>query len=349
VRIAQVCPYDFFRPGGVQSHIRGLSNELRRRGHEVVVLAPRGARAGEGVRFVGSSLKVPFNRSQIDLSLARSTGGLGRFDLVHYHTFWNPFVTWQLRAALRAPSISTFHDTPPKTLFGSLCRAVMPAAAGLISRCMGAVVAVSPSTLSVLEPFCRNAHLIPNGLCTADFEPRPDEPELLYLGRLEGRKGVDVLLRAFGRLSPRFPEWTLIVAGDGPLRSRLEALAPPRTRFLGEVDEVTKRALLSRCALLCAPSVDGESFGLVLAEAMASGKPPVAAANEGYRSLLTGPLERLLVPPGDPEALSGRLQELLGDPVLRHDLGREARAHVQRYDWSRIADQVESLYASLVA
>lgn len=351
MKIAQVCPYDYFRPGGVQSHIRGLTAELRRRGHRVEVLAPRGPRAGEGVRFVGACLKVGFNHSQIDLTAAwpRELRGLERFDLVHYHTFWNPFLPWQLRAALRVPSLATFHDVAPPTLVGSLCRLAMPLAAGLIARLMGAVVAVSPATRRYLARFCPEAHLIPNGLSTSEFTPGPEQPELLYLGRLERRKGVEVLLSAFARLSPRFPELTLTVAGDGPLRAHLEAIAPGRTRFLGEVDEPTKRALLARCALLCAPSLYGESFGLVLTEAMASGKPPVAAANEGYRTVLTGPLERLLVPPGDPEALAARLGELMAAPTLRLELGRQARHLVSRYDWERVTDDLERVYARLLA
>ncbi len=348
MRIAQVCPYDYLRPGGVQTHIRGLSAELRRRGHEVEVLAPRGRPGDElGLRTVGCCRPLSFSATSIDLGVA-GCGELGRlsrqrYDLVHYHTFWNPLIPLQVRAVLHVPSVATFHDTPPPGLFGSLAEKVlMPLAAGLIGRFLvQAVVAVSPVT----QRYLGRAFVIPNGIEIGQPELPASGSEVLYLGRLEPRKGISVLLQAFGRLRQLVPAARLTVAGDGPLRSRLEREAGPRVDFLGEVDEPTRRSLLAQCALVCAPSLYGESFGLVLLEAMAAGRPVVAAANDGYTSLLTGELRTLLVPPGDPESLAERLADLLTDRAQARYLGQMGRERALLYDWSRVVDQLEAVYS----
>lgn len=348
MRIAQVCPYDFLRPGGVQTHIRGLSAELRRRGHQVEVLAPRGRPGDEpGLRTIGRCRPLSFSATCIDLGLAgwRELRWLScqRYDLVHYHTFWNPLIPLQVRAVLPAPSVATFHDTPPSGLFGSLAEKVlMPLAAGLIGRFLvQAVVAVSPVT----QRYLGQAPVIPNGIEWGEAPPPAQGSEVLYVGRLEPRKGVSVLLRAFERVRQLVPGARLTVAGDGPLRASLERQAGPQVQFLGEVDEAVRRSLLARCALVCAPSLYGESFGLVLLESMAASRPVVAAANEGYASLLTGELGGLLVPPGDQDAMTERLVELLSNRDRARYLGELGRERASSYAWPRVVDRLEALYS----
>jgi phosphatidyl-myo-inositol alpha-mannosyltransferase len=373
LRIAQVCPYDLDRPGGVQAHVRGLASELARRGHAVTIVAPRppeheyrgevhGAgcqqapRALEGsvtVLRLGRARTVRLSSTQIDVvaaSVAELTtlGSLG-LDIVHLHTPHNPWLPLQVRwYTPQATHVATFHDAPPGGIWGSFARAWLLPLAGwvMVRGLLKSAVAVSEvaaaATGAWLEP--GELPVAPNGIDTSTFGPPcPAQPAcVVYVGRLEPRKGVDDLLEAFVRL--RAHDARLVVAGEGPLGDTLRRryASHPNIHFAGRVSEADKARLLATCTLFCSPARHGESFGIVLLEAMASGAPVVAAANPGYRALAGG--YAVLYPPGSVAHLADRLEQVLGDAALRQQLSQRGLALAQRYDWSRVVDRIESLY-----
>lgn len=402
LKIAMVCPYDYTLPGGVQSHVEGLSRELEARGHRVSIIAPRPsgalARSGAPCLFVGDARRIRFNGTQIDVVLAgwseladvRRRFAAGAFDLVHYHTMWNPFLPLQIRGAARGvPAVATFHDAAPDTAFGRLARAVlMPVAGALIGRFMvDACVAVSEVPAAALRTLldASRIRVIPNGVHVrgvgsgrfGDSGPQPDvdgggappsssgegsvqtsfssstvgrsaPATILFVGRLEARKGVLDLVDAFAGVERRHSQARLVIAGDGylrgDLRRRVAALGLRRVELVGFVSEAEKATLLAECDVFCSPARHGESFGIVLLEAMAAGRPVVAAANPGYREVLTGEGRLGLVPPGDVAALGARLSELVANPELRAAMSRWGLSESQRYDWPRVADRIEALY-----
>lgn len=355
MRLGMVCPYATSRPGGVQSHIRGLSRHLEARGHEVVVLTPRPIQAVPGDRevHVGRSRLYHWPGTQVDVSVAGRGEAAAvlqreRLDLVHAQAPWSPFVPLQILAAagrLGIPRVGTFHDVPQDTVSGRLLRRLYPAGAALFcAALLEAVLAVSEVTAGYLP---RRARIVPNGVECRDFasaEPFPEYRDgrvnLLFLGRLEERKGLPVLLEAYARLRARHPDLRLLVAGDGPLRPLLESRPlPPDVVFLGRVEEADKPRWFATCDLFCSPAVGGESFGIVLVEAMAAGRAVVAAANDGYRRVL--PAE-VLARPGCAASLERVLERVLPD---RDVWGRRGLAEARRYDWSRLVDGVEEAYS----
>jgi len=370
VKIGLVCPYDYHSLGGVQSHIRHLAAALSELGHEVRVLAPRGqGEASPDMIAAGECKRVRFSETAFEMTWVgwRELRQLRRrlseeqFDLLHFHTIWNPFMPLQVLMATSVPTVATFHDTTPDTLLGRiLARTLMPAAAAVLrGLLLTRSIAVSPSPVPHLTRFYRgDLKIVPNGVEFNEYRPPQNQPlpqyrdeksNILYLGRLEERKGVLFLLEAYARMRSRRSDVRLLVAGDGHLRGELEAYIEdhsiPDVEMLGVVDEDTKRRLYATCDIYCSPAVAGESFGIVLLEAMASGKPAVGAANSGYRWVLQGEEGReLLVPPRDAAALERKLSQLLDDEELREHLGRWGVKEAARYDWAAVASQVLEVY-----
>lgn len=367
-------PYEWY--GGTRSHVLSLADHLRRRGHKVRILAPRGRTSEEGepdLIRLGRTRTIRWNGTQIDLALAlgrdyremREVLRRERFDLLHFHTVWNPFLLPQiLLAAGPAARVATFHDAGLRGAWEPLGHLLMASAAWLLGHWfLDAMIGVSPVTCSYLTRFYRGpVWRIPNGIETARFAPGSVEPlpqyrdgrlNILFLGRLEARKGVRILLEAYARLQGRHPELRLLLAGEGYQRAEIEAWLACRpwahVHLLGRVDDEERRRLFATCDIFCSPAPYGESFGIVLLEAMASGKPAVGAANAGYRSVLTGPGQRLLVEPGSVAALEARLAELIEDPDLRRRLGAWGLTEAQQYDWGRLVGSVEEVYRRALA
>lgn len=371
MKIAQVCPYDYQALGGVQSHIRELSRALRERGHEVSVIAPYGSRPHDKevitagrfrrIRFSQTAFEITW-MSQAERSRLKETLARQQFDLLHFHTVWTPAMPVQLLLDSKLPKVATFHDTAPDTLLGKiLSRTLMPlASAALCGFLLDRSIAVSESPLRHMQRLYKGPiQVVPNGVRFQDYAANPALPEyddgklnILYLGRLEERKGVFYLLEAFHTLQCQFDNLRLLLAGDGHLHDRIvqeiDRRGLRRVELLGRVDETQKRRLFASCDIYCSPAVGGESFGIVLLEAMASGKPAVGAANSGYRCVLKGQGAELLVPPRDSESLAGLLAKLIQDPALRRRLGQWGRLEAQRYDWSEVAQEVEKIYLSMV-
>jgi phosphatidylinositol alpha-mannosyltransferase len=334
MRIVQVCPYDMGRHGGVQAHVTDLSAWLCANGHDVRIVAPppTDGRAVPGVDHVGKSRRITVHGTLTEIchvargDLRALTRSLTDWDadILHLHTPWTPLLPWQVWRAMRLPTVATFHATlPGASAAGPLARALSAFAAYYARRLDGIVVpSASPlrhlkSVSGAAEPVVLPPTVDLAGWAAAGAHRPAGAParKIVFLGRFEARKGVDVLLDAWPHVAARRPELTLTVAGGGALAPRVEAAAASGAiRFLREPSADEAKRLVAEADLFVAPSPYGESFGIVLIEAMAAGTVPVAAANSGYSTVLTGPGADLLVPPGDAAALADRIVTLAGDP-----------------------------------
>ena len=350
MRVALVCPYDLARPGGVRSHIAGLGHALVARGHTVEVIAPGPETSLEGLPVVscGASRDFPFGGTHIDFTWApwRRVMDVSRrgYDVMHFHTIWNPLMPFQLATVFRGPTVATFHDVPsPAT--PALASAAMPLGANFVAHTfVDQVIAVSP----VVSDYLSGEHeVIPNGITV----PRPLPPEgardsLLYLGRLEPRKSVATLIHALSLLGPDAP--AVRIAGDGLSRAELERSVADRglrhVEFLGEVTERRKWELLRDSAALIATAGGGESFGIVLLEAMAAGAVPIAADNPGYRHVLAPRAQDLLFPIGDAPALAARIRNVLCNESHRAGLRAWGDRYYRQFEWTTLVERVERVY-----
>jgi phosphatidylinositol alpha-mannosyltransferase len=378
LRIAQVCPYDLDRSGGVQVHVRDTAQALAELGHEVTIIAPHGssppppgapaagalrtmrlARA-RLVNFAGTrfelSLAVGDDRRQLRRLMAEDT-----FDVVHFHTPWTPFMATQAFLACKSARVVTFHDTPPERSAGVIGRAALGLLGGVILDTVDRVIAVSDAPRAHLPPRPgRGVSIIPPCTDLRRFQAAVAPPAapgspitILFVGRLEPRKGVMVLLKAYRMLCAEGAPVRLLIAGAGreepALRSYVAEHDLTGVEFLGAFDDAVAPALFAGCDIFCAPSPYGESFGVVLAEAMAAGRPVVAARNRGYRTVMQGEAEPFLADPGDEASLHDRLGQLVRDPALRRRLGDWGRAAAPSYDCRAVAPRLVTVYAEAIA
>jgi phosphatidylinositol alpha-mannosyltransferase len=344
VRVALVCPYSWSVPGGVQTHVSGLAAALRDRGADVEILAPADGPA-DGILALGRSIPIPSNGSvqRVALSPAairrtRRAVQTRRYDLVHLHEPMLPAVCLTAIESARVPLVGTFHMARQALLwyrvFGPVVRR---ASAKLAAR-----IAVSPASRDYVARALSGPYdVIPNGIAydaLAALDPaRRQGNRILFVGRPEQRKGLPVLLEAFARL--REDAELVLVGPSGDFGRRVEAL--------GRVETARLRDELARADVLCAPSLGGESFGIVVAEGMAAGLPVVASRIRGYSDVLSE-ASGLLVPPGDPDRLARALDELLADAERRRRLGEAGRREAAQYAWPRVAERVLETYARVL-
>jgi phosphatidylinositol alpha-mannosyltransferase len=349
-----VCPYSLSIPGGVQAQVLGLARELRRVGHEVRVLGPCDGPPPEPfVTPLGDSLPTAANGSIAPLapdpSAALRTVRALRdeaFDVIHIHEPLAPGPAITTATIHAAPTVGTFHAAGRSTMY----RFLRPMLRRLLDRIDHKVV-VSKDAMELVHGYLGGDYeLLFNGVDTTEIsavEPYlapGGRPSVFFLGRHEERKGLDVLLEAIQRLDLDIACW---VAGEGPDTPRLRAQyrTDDRIEWLGRVTDHDKLARMRGASVFCAPSLHGESFGIVLVEAMAAGTPVVASALNGYRNVATDGVDSLLVPPGDPVALAAALRRVLVEPDLAAGLvaagcGRAddfamsklAAAYVERYE-----------------
>ncbi len=381
MKIAHVCPYDIDRPGGVQMHIRDTAAALNELGHEVVIVAPK-VKNREARRElwqetphlkivrVGASRKISFGATDYEVSIARGREayilnrlvGEAGFDVVHYHTMWTPFLPFQVFIRSPAANVATFHDTPARTPAGMVLRTVFRSVSRVLLPQLDAVIAVSQAPMQHLRAARgQHVHIVPPCTDLRRFAEPPPETRrfddgrvnILFLGRLEKRKGVMLLLRAYRRLCDDGLPVRLIIAGGGKGEAALRRFVAqkkiPAVEFTGEFSVAETAGWYAESDIVCAPSPYGESFGIVVAEAMASGKPVVAAANPGYRTLLTGEAARFLAAPGRVDALYERLSALVLDASLRERLGQWGREEAMRYDCRAIAPKLAAIYEEAIA
>lgn len=341
MRVGLVCPYSWSVPGGVQAHVAGLAGALRGLGVEAEVLAPVDG-ATEGVLSLGRSVPIPSNGSVQRVALspgavartARLVRGRG-YDVVHVHEPFLPAACLTAVAAARVPVVATAHMYRRALLWYGVFAPVVR----LAVRRVDALLAVSPLAAEYARRGTgRVAEVVPNGIDhagLASLSPERRGGRILFVGRDEPRKGLGVLLDAFSRLGP---EAELVLVGP---RRNVEGAG--RVASLGRLPEAGLRRELARADVLVAPSVGGESFGVVLLEGMAAGLPVVASDIPGYRAVLPPEAGRL-VPPGDARALAAALDGLLADAELRVRLGAAGRETAAAYAWPRVAEQVLAVY-----
>lgn len=351
MRIGLVCPYSISIPGGVQEQVLGLARSLRAKGHPTRVLAPSDGPPPDGwVTPLGNSIPTAANGSvapiapdpSAQLRLIRAVRDEG-FDVLHLHEPMVPGACMTSCFVKPAPLVGTFHAAGNNASYQYL----NPALRWLASRLdVRAVVSAEAEALAV-EQLGGTYERLFNGIEIDRFasaEPwAADAPTIFFLGRHEPRKGLEVLLAALPGLPSDIRVW---IGSDGPdtERLRLAHAGDPRVEWLGRLTDDEKRRRLRAADVFCAPSLRGESFGVVLLEAMAAGAAIVASDLSGYRLVARPDLDGLLVPPGDVDALGAALRRLLGDADLRRRLVASGRARAEEFSMDLLADRYLALY-----
>jgi phosphatidylinositol alpha-mannosyltransferase len=366
MKIGLVCPYTWNVPGGVQSHVRDLAEALIGLGHQVSVISP----ADDDVPLpgyvvpAGRAVPVPYNGSVARLSFGFLSASRvrrwvrdGGFDVLHVHEPAAPSLSLLACWVATGPIVATFHTANPRSRAMHAAEPMLQSALEKIS----ARIAVSEAARTTLvEHLGGDAVLIPNGVAVhryAKADPLPGWPgqggAIGFLGRFdEPRKGLAVLLSAFGELAPRRPGLRLLIAGRGDAGEALDRVRPQlreRVVMLGMVSEEDKARALHSVDVFCAPNTGGESFGIVLAEAMAAGAPIVASDLEAFRRVLRGGQAGELFPVGDSAALARAAERLLDDPPRRASLSAAAADAVRAYDWPVVARDVVRVYETVVS
>lgn len=363
MKIGLVCPYNLFKGGGVQECVLAQQAELSIRGHEALIITPQPRQLNgdvpDFVRLLGRArdVKSPFHTTaqvsvtvdmdQVDELLERE-----QFDVLHFHEPWVPLMSMQLLTRSRARNIATFHAKLPDTVMSKTIERVITPYTKSLLKYFSDMTAVSDAAASYVRTLTdADIKIIPNGIDLEKYvptsNPKPEEPSIFYVGRLEKRKGVKFLLKAMERLQINHPDVQLLIAGDGPDRSQLERYAREHdvsATFLGRVSETDKIKLLQQASVFCSPARYGESFGIVLLEAMAAGIPVVAGSNPGYNAVLRGTGAISLVDPSDTDEFSRRLQLMLENNDLRELWKAWAKKEVKQYEYRLVVDQYEALY-----
>jgi len=364
VRIGIVCPYAWDVPGGVQFHVRDLAEHLIRLGHQVSVLAPAedDTPVPSYVVPAGRAVPVPYNGS-----VARLTFGFlsasrvrrwlreGGFEVLHIHEPVTPSLSLLACWAATGPIVATFHTSNPRSRAMIAAEPLMQPALEKIS----ARIAVSEyARRTLVEHFGGDAVVIPNGVDVgffADAGPRPEwsGDTIGFVGRInEPRKGLPTLLEAMPEIIARRPGVRLLVAGRGDEEEAVKGVPKEvrdRIEFLGMVSDEQKAALLRSVDLYVAPNTGGESFGIILVEAMSAGAPVLASDLDAFRQVLDGGAAGELFPVGDASALARSAVRLLEDPARREALREAETRHVRRFDWQTVGADVLSVYETVAA
>jgi phosphatidylinositol alpha-mannosyltransferase len=361
MKIAIVCPYAWDRYGGVQTHVRSLAGALRKRAHDAIVIAPT---AGEvkteepGVRTVGRTLPVPANGSVAPLAFgplaaAAMRRELREFDpdVVHIHEPLVPSLSLLALWNAKCPVVGTFHAAAESSAGYRLARPLLERA---LHRVTVRTAVSNAARALAAEYFPGDFVITPNGIdlerfASASAMALSDSPNsVLFFSRLEKRKGLGVLIRAAALMSD--VDFRLVVAGSGPLERSSRSLAESlgvEADFLGRVDDADVADVFRSATVYCAPGLGGESFGIVLLEAMAAGTPVVCSDLPGFSDVAKD--QALLVPPGDPEALADALRSVLIDPARQEEMSAASRARAADFDWDVLVEQVERVYRQALA
>jgi phosphatidyl-myo-inositol alpha-mannosyltransferase len=372
MRIAQVSPYDISATGGVQEHIRHLSTHLRLLGHVVWVIAPASADLDDPDRHIlrvsETIVEIPFSGSIAPITLSpqvyrrvKSILKRYQFDIVHLHEPLTPLLPLAVLRHSKAVNVGTFHAyRESHAVYEYSKRFLSP----FMNRLDGKIAVSLAAHDAISQYFPDHYEIIPNGINFMDFSGPHVDPittyqdgrsNILFVGRLEKRKGFKYLLEAFVKIKAIRPEVSLLVVGGYDRDDRTPHVQFCRenrlhgVRFIGYVVSELVPSYYRTADVFCAPSTGFESFGIVLLEAMAAGVPIVASDIPGYRSVMTHGREGLLVPPGNSDALAEAILQLLGNPSLRRQMAECGRETARNYDWGRVARHVEAYYEQLIA
>jgi phosphatidylinositol alpha-mannosyltransferase len=366
MKIGLVCPYIYPESGGVAQHVRFLYENLRVRGHDVRILTashgPQRASEGDILR-IGVGFSMPANGSMGTLTFSprylgqvRDLLARERFDLLHFHEPFVPFLSLFLLRESRSVNVATFHayaGFSPSYELGS--RVMGGHAARLHGR-----IAVSAAARHFIDRFFPGDYkVIPNGVDVPRFANavpiarwQDGTPNVLFVGRLEPRKGVLDLLKAHRILRKTGSGNRLLIVGSGPQEREARRYVATRglqgVEFLGRVTDAEKAQLFRTVDVYASPATGGESFGIVLLEAMAAGAPIVASDIHGYKGVVRRDREGLLVPPHEPKELAKAIARLLGDADLRAEMSTAGRLRAEQFSWPRVAARVEDYYGFVI-
>ncbi|TXL86063.1 glycosyltransferase family 4 protein [Streptomyces sp. IB2014 016-6] len=362
MKIGIVCPYSWDVPGGVQFHIRDLADHLIRLGHEVSVLAPADddTPLPPFVVSAGRAVAVPYNGSVARLNFgflaaARVRRWLhdGTFDVIHIHEPTAPSLGLLTCWAAQGPIVATFHTSNPRSRVMLAAYPILQPALEKIS----ARIAVSEyARRTLVEHLGGDAVVIPNGVDVGFFSEAEVNPEwqggtIGFIGRIdEPRKGLPVLMKALPTILEAFPRTRLLVAGRGDEKEAVESLPKKmreRVEFLGMVSDEDKARLLRSVDVYVAPNTGGESFGIILVEAMSAGAAVLASDLDAFAQVLDQGEAGELFANEDADALAEAAIRLLGDPERRDELRRRGSAHVRRFDWSTVGADILAVYETV--
>ena len=365
MRVGLVSPYDFASPGGVNDHVRHLAVRLQQLGHEARIFAPS-SRADvnfDSARFyrIGTPIAIPANDSvaRITLSfhLANQVAAIvedERFDVMHFHEPLMPAVPMTMLRMSQTANVGTFHAFGRSNVGYYYGRPLLKPYLAHLHR----AIAVSEPARAFVSRYFHGfpMRVIPNGVDVSVYRPglapirhlRDENLNILFVGRLEKRKGLGDLLRAYRSIVERVPRSRLIIVGDGPLRGKVESFIArhrlPNVVMAGYVPETVKPRYYNSADIFCAPATGAESFGIVLLEALASGLPVVATEVPGYMSVLEPGKDSVTVQPKNWRELAASLVILARDRELRSRMADYAVKKARRYSWERVASEVVEVY-----
>lgn len=369
MKVGLVSFHSFQNPGGVKNHIMGLARELQKRGVQVKIIVPRRSRSenyGKDVLLLGTSFPMPFNESQGDFVINFNPFAIRRvlnkekFDILHLHNFGFPSA-FEILVSSKATNILTFHANLEKSQLLKTFPSFLSIFRKIVNWKVHGVIGVSPLTMELFKTFPRPKRVIPNGLDLESFQGKPPMVQfadgklnILFVGRMEKRKGLPYLLKAYEILQKKHPNLRLLIVGEGELREECEQFAQRHklreVHFLGELQDSDLRRAYKSADIFCSPALHGESFGIVLLEAMASKLPIVAFANKGYAQFFRGKKgANFLVPPKDVAGLSQKLELFIQNESLRKEMGEWGFQEVQQYSWKSVADQILKFYEEVLA
>lgn len=367
MKIALVSPYDFVSPGGVVAHISRLHDQFTKLGHDVRIIAPCSHAEPSAVHrdliALGRPVPVPSAGSVARPTLSPFLGtemkrvlGRDQFDVVHVHEPLGSTLSLTALAVSQTVNVATFHacHREPRGY-----RVARPFAMRWFRKLDGRIAVSVPAMRFVARHFPGEYEIIPNGIDVEHFSAEVPPLErfqdgklnILFVGRLEKRKGLRYLLGAYGTVKRQLPEARLIVVGPGdrrPYEKLARSLGLEDVVFVGFVPYQDLPMYYRTADVFCAPATGEESFGIVLLEAMAAARPIVASANEGYASVLSHGVEGLLVPPEEEQGTAEALITMLSDESVRLDMGERGRATAEHYSWANVAGRVLDYYHRLL-
>lgn len=369
MKIGLVCPYSIGKGGGVQSLVFALQTELSRRGHDVYIITPQPkdyeAGPGKKIIFIGNAtdFNSPTTTFQVSAGINEKIDQVlaeHKFDILHFHEPWIPMISAQILSRSSSVNIATFHAKLPESLMTrTIIKVVTPYLKSVLKYIDEFTAASEPAAEYICTLTDEPVALTPNGIDLTTYRPparRSDKRQkktIFYVGRLEQRKGIKDLLHAFALLSQDHPDVSLVIAGDGPDHPKLEALAADldlqQVTFLGYISDKEKVRRLRAADMACYPALWGESFGIVLLEAMATGTVTVAGDNSGYATVMKGLGAISLVNPRHHAEFARRLSLLLYENDLRKLWREWAAEEIKQYSYPRIVDHYEEVYQAAIA
>jgi phosphatidylinositol alpha-mannosyltransferase len=356
MRVMLSCPYSLTFFGGVQGQVLGLARALRARGIDARVVAPcDGPPPEPGITTVGPSTRVPSNGSVAPIATGRAVArrtieALRTFrpDVLHLHEPLSPGPNHAALVGTTLPAVGTFHSA--RTGRNGWYETFRPGLKPMMRRLAVSTAVSEDAKRQVTLTFGGECEILPNGVDVPALARGPVAPSrapaIVFVGRHERRKGLAVLLEAFAGIERDAELW---VIGDGPEQESLRARGVPRVQWLGRVTDHEKHACLRGATIACFPALEGESFGVVLLEAMAAGTAVVASDIDGYRTVSRADREALLVPPGDVDVLRVALRTLLDDPARRAQLVAEGARRADEFSMEHLAERFLPLYERAIA